>query len=304
MDKTAIDTAADDRSRARRRARFGLSGKLLVLTILFVMIAEVLIYVPSIANFRLNWLRDRLVRRLYRRAGAGGGAGAWCRSSLTRQMLDSDRRARRRHEDGPAAPAADGLRHAAGGRPRHRHARRVAGTAPSSTPSRRLLSTDNDVMRVVGPAPMGGEFVEIVLGREAAARRRCCASRSNILLLSLIISAITATLVYFALHYLFVRPLRRITANMTAFRDEPENPARIIVASGAAGRDRHRRARARRHAARPRHAAAAEDPPRGARARGVEDQPRPAQPAHLGAAVLRPALEPRRTSRCSASRPS
>ena len=40
--------------------RLGLSGKLLVLTILFVMIAEVLIYVPSIANFRLNWLNDRL----------------------------------------------------------------------------------------------------------------------------------------------------------------------------------------------------------------------------------------------------
>ena len=31
-----------------------------MLTILFVMIAEVLIYVPSIANFRLNWLNDRL----------------------------------------------------------------------------------------------------------------------------------------------------------------------------------------------------------------------------------------------------
>src|SRR6476659_2888301 len=40
--------------------RFGLSGKLLLLTTLFVMLAEVLIYVPSIANFRLNWLADRL----------------------------------------------------------------------------------------------------------------------------------------------------------------------------------------------------------------------------------------------------
>ena len=43
-----------------RTPRFGLSGKLLLLTILFVMIAEVLIYVPSIANYRLNWLADRL----------------------------------------------------------------------------------------------------------------------------------------------------------------------------------------------------------------------------------------------------
>src|ERR687885_1179550 len=40
--------------------RLGLSGKLLVLTILFVMLGEVLIYVPSIANFRLNWLNDRI----------------------------------------------------------------------------------------------------------------------------------------------------------------------------------------------------------------------------------------------------
>ena len=43
-----------------RKPRMGLSGKLLILTILFVMIAEVLIYVPSIATFRHNWLSDRL----------------------------------------------------------------------------------------------------------------------------------------------------------------------------------------------------------------------------------------------------
>jgi signal transduction histidine kinase len=53
----------------------------------------------------------------------------------------------------------------------------------------------------------------------------------NILVLSLLISGITATLVFFTLHYMFVRPLRRITANMTAFRAAPENPARIIVQS-------------------------------------------------------------------------
>src|ERR687894_856392 len=39
---------------------FGLSARLLVLTIVFVMVAEVLIYVPSVANFRRNWLNDRL----------------------------------------------------------------------------------------------------------------------------------------------------------------------------------------------------------------------------------------------------
>jgi signal transduction histidine kinase len=53
----------------------------------------------------------------------------------------------------------------------------------------------------------------------------------NILLLSLFISATTAALVYLALHYMFVRPLRRITVNMMAFRADPENPARVIAAS-------------------------------------------------------------------------
>ena len=115
-----------------------------------------------------------------------------------------------------------------------------------------LLSHDNDVMRVVGPAPMGGEFVEIVLD-EAPLREAMLRFSFNILLLSLLISGITATLVYLALHYLFVRPMRRITANMMAFRDDPENPARIIARVRPAGRDRHRRARARRHAARSRH---------------------------------------------------
>ncbi len=47
-------------SQRPRRMRIGLSGKLLFLTIVFVMVAEVLIYVPSIVNFRLNWLNDRL----------------------------------------------------------------------------------------------------------------------------------------------------------------------------------------------------------------------------------------------------
>jgi signal transduction histidine kinase len=50
-----------------------------------------------------------------------------------------------------------------------------------------------------------------------------------VLLLSIAIAASTAALIYFALHYLFVRPLYRIAANMMAFSDEPENPARIMV---------------------------------------------------------------------------
>ena len=56
----------------------------------------------------------------------------------------------------------------------------------------------------------------------------------DLLLISLLISGITGVLVYLTLHYLFVRPMRRVTANMTAFRSDPENADRIIVSSGRA----------------------------------------------------------------------
>ena len=64
----------------RTRAHLGLSGKLLVLTILFVMIAEVLIYVPSIANFRLNWLNDRLAAAYTAALVLDAAPTAWCRT--------------------------------------------------------------------------------------------------------------------------------------------------------------------------------------------------------------------------------
>ena len=42
----------------------GLSAQLLVLTAVFVMLSEVLIYVPSIARFRLTFLQDRIADAL------------------------------------------------------------------------------------------------------------------------------------------------------------------------------------------------------------------------------------------------
>jgi hypothetical protein len=93
-----------------------------------------------------------------------------------------------------------------------------------------LDTKKTDVMRVVGPAPMGGEYVELVMD-ELPLRRAMVRYSVDILLISLLISCITAALVYLALHYMFVRPMRRITANMTAFRADPENPDRIIAPS-------------------------------------------------------------------------
>src|SRR5690606_37773500 len=42
------------------RSVAGLSGRLLVLTIGFVMLAEVLIYLPSMARFRISYFESRI----------------------------------------------------------------------------------------------------------------------------------------------------------------------------------------------------------------------------------------------------
>ena len=102
--------------------RLGLSGKLLLLTIPLVMIALLMIYVPSIANFWTNRLNDRLAAAntaalVLDAAPLGHGAGFAGAADP-----DQRRRARGRHQDGAAAPAARQRRPAGGDRPRHRHA--------------------------------------------------------------------------------------------------------------------------------------------------------------------------------------
>src|SRR6266852_2863046 len=69
--------------------RFGLSAKLFVLTILSVMIAEVFIYVPSIANFRLTWIQDRLAAAHTAALVLDAAPSGMVPDSLARQILDS-----------------------------------------------------------------------------------------------------------------------------------------------------------------------------------------------------------------------
>jgi len=210
--------------------RFSLSGKLLVLTILFVMVAEVLIYVPSIANFRLSWLNDRLAAANTAALVLDASPNGMVPESLARQILQSvGARAvvmkmgtqRRLLAVSDMPPAVD----------HDIDMRDVPWFRAIADAFDTLRSNDMDVMRVVGPAPMGGEFLEIVMD-ELPLRQAMLRFSTNILLLSLVISGITATLVYFTLHYLLVRPMRRLTENMMKFRADPENPARVIAASG------------------------------------------------------------------------
>jgi len=226
-----------DESAARpgavRGMRFGLSAKLLAFTILFVMLAEVLIYVPSIANFRLMWLNDRLASANTAALVLDAAPNGMVPDSLAKQILNSigaravamkmgTQRRMLAVSDAPPPPIA------------HTYDMREVYTFDSIVDAfATMLNSNKDVMRVVGPAPKGGDYIEILLD-EPPLRRAMLRYSGDILLVSLLISCITAALVYLALHYIFVRPMRRITANMMAFRADPENADRIIVPSSGA----------------------------------------------------------------------
>jgi hypothetical protein len=215
------------------RVRFGLSGKLLSLTILFVTIAEILIYVPWIANFRLDWLNGRLAAaHTVALVIDAGQKNQTLPESTSKMVLDSigarlvavkmgNERRLLAASNVPDMPAQDV------------DMRNVSWWGAIMDAFKTLLDTKpNDVIRVVGPAPMAeGQFLEIVVDL-APLREEMWSVSASILLVSLLITGITAMLVFFALHYLLVRPMRRITDNMVAFRADPENPGRVIPESG------------------------------------------------------------------------
>jgi len=218
-----------DRQSGKPRARLGLSGKLLLLTALFVMVAEILIYVPSIANYRLMWLSDRLAAARTAALVLDAAPDGMISAELTRKLLDSagaiaialkmgDRRQLLALTDMP--PKVD-------------HEVDVRHTSMFRTiydAFETLTGEDEDMLRVIGPAPAGGEFIEIVIA-EKPLRQAMVRFSFNILLVSLAISVISGLLVYLSLSWLFVRPLRRLTRRMVDFGADPENPARIMAPS-------------------------------------------------------------------------
>ncbi|HTQ84525.1 MAG TPA: sensor histidine kinase, partial [Pseudolabrys sp.] len=72
-----------------RAPRVGLSGKLLALIFVFVTLAEVLIYVPWIADFRLNWLNDRLAAAHTAALVLDAAPSGMVPESLAKQILSS-----------------------------------------------------------------------------------------------------------------------------------------------------------------------------------------------------------------------
>jgi signal transduction histidine kinase len=99
----------------------------------------------------------------------------------------------------------------------------------------RVLFRDRDrIIRVIGRARQGGmSEVEITL-HEWPLRDAMIDQGQRILWISGAISLATATLLFFAVQRLIVRPIARVVDHMTAYRDDPENLSRIIAPTSGA----------------------------------------------------------------------
>jgi signal transduction histidine kinase len=209
------------------RIAFSLSAKLLWLTVAFVMIAEVLIFVPSVANFRKNWLAERLMSAQIAALAVEAAPDNTVPDRLRTELLEA------------AQVRAVSL---SGGQSRRLI---LASDIPERVASHYDLTSvsavellidalyvyvapEGRIIRVVDTAKFRpAETVDVVMN-EAPLKAAMVQFGINILILSIIISVITATLVYLSLNSLLVRPIREITRNMMRFRDAPEDTTRVI----------------------------------------------------------------------------
>ena len=217
----------NDAPLARTSLFTGLSARLLLLTVLFVMLSEVLIYVPSIARFRRDALNDRLAKAHLAMLALAETPDTMVGKELETTLLqhagayaivlsEPDRKMLMLGESAPPPVHVNvDLR-----------AERPWSMITSALST--LLQTQNRVLKVTGRSPAQPEGTVAVVIDEAPLRERMHAFSIRILTLSIIISLITAGLVFFALQWLMVRPIVQLTEAMMRFRRDPENDAAAL----------------------------------------------------------------------------
>jgi signal transduction histidine kinase len=213
-----------------RRPRLGLATRAVLVVVAFVMAAEIIIYVPLVANYRDNWLRNRLAAAYTATLVLEAGPRAMVSPQLSRELLDSvgariivlqthgTRRILAATSLPPAVDEFYDLRHP---------------TFPQVLAStwRTYFANDDRVITVLGAAPMGGEAIEVTMD-EGPVKAALHLIAARVLTISLTISALVAILAVAILNFMVLRPMRRLTNNITEFGADPENASRIIVPSG------------------------------------------------------------------------
>ncbi|MEQ8602747.1 MAG: HAMP domain-containing sensor histidine kinase [Marivibrio sp.] len=206
-----------------------LSARLLILTIVFVMLAEVLIFLPSVARYRTTWLAERLGAAHVAILTLEAAPDAMVSEELERQLLDfvgAEAIALRR--DGARVALLNDMP------PAVDRSYELSQEGPVDMIGRALSALVSDgegVIRVVGPSPKDPAVdIELVL-TEGPLCSAIIGFAGRILMLSLVISMVTAGLVFLVLRWQFVRPMRRLTGRMVRFREAPDDASRIVEPS-------------------------------------------------------------------------
>lgn len=210
-----------------------LSAKLLFMTISFVMLAELVLFVPSAALYRQSWLMDRIDQ-----AGILTQALTGVPNYEASEMLSKDFMSTTNVE--LLAAKRDGATELIlGFPPTDVTFIEIDMRNPARLPLFRdtfgdFFSSGTDRLRVIANSPVKGQqAMELIIPR-AALKAELQDYFERILLLSLVIAIITGGLIYLSMLILIVRPLQKLLGSMKAFRENPQSRQNI-------GRSNHRK---------------------------------------------------------------
>ena len=209
-----------------------LSARLLVLTVAFVMISEVLIFVPSLARFRVSYLEDKL---------AAGTLALLALEATPDNMVSQELADQLLHNVGAFSAMPEDMGRLSSSKLKGVLALEMPPEVQRVVDLREetmlqqmrgaimiLFRSGDRVMMVIGQSPREPQIELDVTLPERPLRQAMIAFAKNLFGISLIISAITAALVYLTLQWLLVRPMLQLTENMTLFREDPEDASRVI----------------------------------------------------------------------------
>ena len=205
-----------------------LSGRLLILTTVFVMLAEVLIFVPSIARFREDYMSNRLERAQI--ASLALLADDMLDPALEEELLKNAEvfNVVLRRDEVRQLMLSSVIPHPISATFDLRDASAMVLIRDAL---KRLFNTENQVIRVMGvPVRDAGTLIEITM--ETAPMRAAMLDYGyRILALSAAISIFTASLLFVAMRIFLLRPIKGVVGHMQRYAAAPEDARRIIVPS-------------------------------------------------------------------------
>ncbi|MBQ4826610.1 HAMP domain-containing histidine kinase [Leisingera sp. HS039] len=207
-----------------------LSGRFLVLTTVFVMLAEILIFVPSIARFREDFLADRLQRAQI--ASLALLADDMLATELEAELLENAgvyNVVLRRDEIRQLMLASPIPQQITG-----TYDLRMAGAMTLIRDAvLRLSRPENEIIRVIGaPVRDAGILIEVTM-ETAPLRMAMIDYGVRILVLSAVISVFTALLLFVAVRIVLVKPIKSVVGYMQRYAAAPEDARGIIHPSSS-----------------------------------------------------------------------